>query len=89
MSRPVKSKRNYKKEYSNYQGRPEQIKARSLRNQAHSAMEKKLGHKTSLDVDHKREMSQGGLATTLSNLQLQPASKNRSFPRTKSARRAK
>jgi hypothetical protein len=47
--------RDYKKEYRDYQGRPEQIKARSSRNKARRLMIKKHG-KAKLkgkDVDHK------------------------------------
>lgn len=39
------------------------------------------------DVDHIKEMSQGGAKTALSNLKAMPASKNRSFPRDSKAGR--
>ena len=51
-------KRDYKKEYEQYHGRPEQIKARAERNAARSAMGLKVGDKR--EVDHKVPLSQGG-----------------------------
>mgnify|MGYP001571538047 CR=1 FL=1 len=78
--------RNYRKEYDNYQGKPEQIKQRALRNAAHRKVEEKLGHKTSQDVDHSPELNKGG-TNALTNLNLQKASKNRSFPRNSRAGR--
>jgi hypothetical protein len=49
------SKRNYKKEYQEYQGTPEQIAKRSSRNKARRAMVKagKAKKGDGLDVDHK------------------------------------
>lgn len=41
------------------------------------------------DVDHKKEMSQGGAKTALSNLEPVNASKNRSFPRNPDGSRKK
>ena len=75
-------KRDYKKEYAKYQGRPEQIKNRSKRNQARATMAKvgKVKKGDGLDVDHKRALSKSGL-NQLSNLQAISASKNRSFSR--------
>lgn len=79
--------RNYKKEYQNYQGNPEQIKNRSERNQARAAMVKAgKAHKgDGKDVDHKKPLAKGGSNST-SNLRVQSKSANRSFARTKSAR---
>ena len=75
-------KRDYKREYAKYQGRPEQIKNRSKRNQARAIMAKagKVKKGDGLDVDHKRALSKSGL-NQLSNLQAISASKNRSFSR--------
>ena len=74
--------RDYKKEYANYQGQPEQIKKRSERNTARRALEKagvvKKGD--GKDVDHKKALSKGG-TNARSNLRAVPASDNRSFPR--------
>ena len=78
------TKRNYKLEYQNYQGKPEQIKNRAIRNAAH-AVEAKLGnvHKGQ-DVDHIKPLVKGG-STATSNLRVVSASKNRSYARTKTA----
>lgn len=48
------TKRNYKKEYADYQGKPEQIKRRAQRNAARRAAAKKgLVHKgDGKEVDH-------------------------------------
>ena len=77
-------RRDYKKEYKAYQGKPEQIKNRSKRNQARATMAKagKVKKGDGLDVDHKRALSKSGL-NQLSNLQVISASKNRSFSRNK------
>lgn len=74
--------RDYKKEYQNYQGTPEQIKKRAERNKARREMEKgglvKKGD--GKDVDHKQPLSKGG-TNARSNLRVKSASDNRSFPR--------
>lgn len=74
--------RNYKKEYENYQGKPEQIKNRSQRNQARQAMEDKgkVRKGDGKDVDHRKPISKGG-TNVMSNLRALTASDNRSFPR--------
>ena len=80
-------KRDYKKEYKNYQGTPEQIHNRSERNQARAAMVKAgKAHKgDGKDVDHKQPLIKGG-SNAASNLRVQSKTQNRSFPRTKSAK---
>lgn len=81
------TKRNYKQEYANYQGKPEQIKNRALRNKARS-QEEKLGkvHKgDGMDVDHRKPLVKGG-GTSLSNLRVVTEHNNRSFKRTTKAR---
>ena len=69
-----------------YDGSPEVKKKRAERNKARREYEKVHGDLPStMDVDHKKPMAKGG-KTTLSNLRAVPASKNRSFARTKTAR---
>lgn len=50
--------RDYKQEYRDYHGRPEQIKERAQRNAARAQMGLKVGDPR--EVDHKRPISQGG-----------------------------
>ena len=79
--------RNYKKEYENYQGKPEQIRNRAERNAARREMEKsgRVHKGDGKDVDHKRPIAKGG-SNDRSNLRVTSKSDNRSFARTKSAR---
>jgi hypothetical protein len=79
--------RDYKKEYQNYQGKPEQIANRTKRNAARSEMEKKgvVSKGDGKDVDHKTPIAKGG-GNGSGNLRAVPKSANRSFARTKSAR---
>lgn len=81
------SKRDYKKEYQNYQGQPSQIKKRAERNAARSEMVKagKVSKGDGKDVDHRIPLVKGG-STAKSNLRVRSASQNRSFPRTRSAK---
>jgi 5-methylcytosine-specific restriction endonuclease McrA len=74
--------RDYKKEYANYQGTPEQIKHRAQRNAARREMEKKgLVHKgDGKDVDHKNPIDRGG-SNADSNLRVQTKHNNRNFKR--------
>lgn len=78
--------RNYKQEYANYQGKPEQIANRAKRNSARAEMEKKgVVHKgDGKDVDHKTPLAKGGGNGT-GNLRAIPKSANRSFARTRNA----
>lgn len=80
--------RNYRKEYDNYQGKPSQIKRRSSRNKARRKMEKagKVSKGDGKDVAHKDNNPKNN---SRSNLKTQSKSKNRSFKRTKTARRKK
>lgn len=74
-------KRDYKQETKTSNARGEKPK-RAERNRARHKLEK-LGmvHKgDGKDVDHKKPVSKGGSNAT-SNLRVEPASKNRSFPR--------
>lgn len=61
----AKKKRDYKKEYREFHGKPEQIKRRSMRNQARRKMNAKPGQ----EVDHKRPLSKGG-SNRKSNLRI-------------------
>ena len=68
--------RNYKKEYANYQGKPEQIERRSSRNKARRVM----GDKTQvgMDVGHK---DNNPMNNNPENLKNEDPSKNRREPR--------
>lgn len=79
--------RDYKKEYANYQGKPEQIANRAKRNSARAEMMKKgvVSKGDGKDVDHKTPIAKGG-GNGSGNLRAVPKSANRSFARTKSAR---
>lgn len=71
--------RDYKAEYDNYHGKPEQIKKRAERVKARRMMEK-TGAVTKgdgKDVDHKNPLRSGG-TTTKSNLRVRSKSANRS-----------
>lgn len=75
----VAAKRNYKKEYANYQGKPDQIKKRAKRVMARRALEKagiaKKGD--GKDVDHKKHLSKGG-TNSRKNLRMRSVKSNRS-----------
>jgi hypothetical protein len=72
--------RDYRREYANYQGRPEQIARRSSRNKARRAAVKAglISRRSKVDINHR-----DGNPTNnkVSNLQPLVARKNRSFPR--------
>lgn len=76
--------RDYKKEYANYQGKPEQIKRRASRNAARRLLEKegKVRKGDGKDVNHRNG---NPTSNKRSNLQVQTKSANRSYPRTKTA----
>lgn len=75
-------KRNYRKEYDSYQGKPEQIKARSERTTARRAANAAgTTHKgDGNDLDHIKPLSKGG-SNAKSNQRVVSASTNRSFSR--------
>lgn len=70
--------RDYKAEYRNYQGRPEQIRNRAKRNAARALMIKKRGKAAvaGKDVDHKRKLKHGG-SNSMSNLRIRSKHANR------------
>ena len=76
----LRSKRNYKEEYANYQGKPEQIKNRAKRNAARREMEKlgKVHKGDGKDVDHKDGNPHDNKRK---NLRVESAHKNRSYKR--------
>lgn len=78
------AKRDYKKEYENYQGTPEQIANRTKRNAARREMEKAgaVRKGDGKDVDHKTPLSKGG-SNSKDNLRVVDESTNRSFRRNK------
>lgn len=80
-------KRDYKAEYANYQGRPDQKKKRASRGRARYKLMKqgrvRLGD--SFDVDHKNTNANDNSSK---NLRVQPKSVNRSFKRNKNAGKA-
>ena len=77
-------KRNYKSEYKNYHSSEEQKKRRAKRNAARAKMKKagRVKKGDGKDVHHK-----SGLSNKKSNLSVKSKSKNRSFARTKTARK--
>jgi len=79
-------KRNYRKEYDNYHGKPAARKARANRNKARRKMVKAgaVRKGDGKDVAHKDNKTSNN---SRKNLAVQSKSKNRSFKRTKTARR--
>lgn len=75
-----RTKEQLKHHYETYQGTPEQIHKRSLRNQARRELEAEgVVHKgDGLDVDHKRPMRAGG-GNARSNLRAISKHRNRSW----------
>lgn len=73
------TKRDYKSEYANYQGKPEQIKKRAERVKARRIMEKEgaVSKGDGKDVDHKVPLRKGG-STARSNLRVRSVKANRS-----------
>lgn len=73
--------RDYRKEYDNYQGKPEQIKNRAQRNAARSSMMKtgRVRKGDGKDVAHVKAFDKGGSNKT--GLRVSSASSNRSFLR--------
>lgn len=80
------AKRNYKGEYKNYQSTTEQKKRRASRNTARNRMiaAGKAKKGDGKDVAHRNGNPKDNRT---SNLKMVPASKNRSYKRTKTARK--
>jgi len=76
--------RDYRREYDNYQGKPEQIKNRAKRNSARAKMiaAGRVRKGDGKDVDHKVPLSKGG-STKTSNLKVTSVHANRSYKRQK------
>lgn len=74
--------RDYKKEYRDYHGSPEQIANRSQRNKARRAAVAagKARKGDGKDVDHKRAIANGG-GNGMSNLRVISKAKNRGYKR--------
>ena len=72
-------KRNYKEEYANFHGKPEERKKRSKRVLARRKLEKegKVSKGDGKDVDHKKALRSGG-GNGRSNLRVRSRSSNRS-----------
>lgn len=77
----VNKPRPYKKEYEQYQGKPEQIKKRAQRNAARAKLMKdgKVAKGDGKDVAHVKAFDKGG--SNGDGLKVESASKNRSFKR--------
>lgn len=76
-----KKKRNYKKEYKNYHSKPAAKKQRARNNKANRDAGT-YGNGDGKDIAHSKPKAKG-------ETKKQSPSKNRSFPRTKTARRKK
>ena len=72
------AKRNYKREYRKYHGKPEQIKKRAKRVMARRKLEKEgvVSKGDGKDVDHKKALRSGG-SNSRSNLRARSRSSNR------------
>lgn len=72
--------RDYKAEYANYHGKPDQIKNRAKRNAARKILAKEgvVKKGDGKDVDHKTPIRSGG-GNSRSNLRPQSVAKNRGW----------
>lgn len=78
--------RNLRSEYDNYHAKPEQKRKRASRNAARAKMIKagKAAKGDGKDVAH---VNGNALVNSMSNLRMESPKKNRSYARTKSARK--
>jgi hypothetical protein len=73
-------KRDYAKEYRDYQGTPAQLHNQSLRHQARRKYEKAHGTlPDNVDVDHIHSLDKAGNPTNLGNLRAASQHENRSW----------
>jgi len=86
MAPRAPAKRNYRKEYDNYHSSSKQKQNRASRNAARSKLKKAGTNVRGKDVAHKNGNPKDNRR---SNLTVQTASRNRSVPRTKNARKAR
>ena len=80
-------RRNYRKEYDNYQSKPKQRRNNDKRKAMALDGEGRRSKGDGKDVGHKKPLAKGG-SNKKSNLKVASKSKNRSFKRTKTARMA-
>mgnify|MGYP003137400323 CR=1 FL=1 len=78
--------RDYKKEYANYHSKPKQIANRVMRNAA-NAIARKLGKIVKGDGNDVHHRDGNPKNNKTSNLRVKSASENRSYARTKKARK--
>lgn len=76
--------RNYKKEYANYHSKPIQKKNRAGRNAARAIVKKRGANVAGKDVAHRNGNPRDNRPR---NLTTQTASRNRSYARTRNARK--
>jgi hypothetical protein len=81
MAYKNKADRNYKREYEEYQGSPEQIKKRAERNRARAKLMKegKLHKGDGKDAAHVKAIDKGG--SIKDGIKVEDANTNRSFKR--------
>lgn len=81
--KPAKKKRNYRKEYDNYHASPEQKKNRANRNKQNA----KLRRAGVIRKGDGNDAAHTDGNPRSANVRAQPKSKNRSYARTKTARK--
>ena len=77
-------KRNYKKEYANYHSKPKQVKNRTARGAARNKLKKAGVSVAGRDVAHRNGNPRDNRR---SNLAVKTVSQNRSYARTRNARK--
>jgi hypothetical protein len=84
MAPRAPTKRNYKKEYANYQGKPAQKVNRAKRNAARTIAKKNGAKVAGKDVAHKNGNPRDNRPN---NLAVKTPAQNRSYARTRTARK--